>query len=293
MKIWVRVLLSLMLILMAWTLYRLVTIKPLQAKPLFRDSKRVWVIAHRGGSGLAPENTMVAFRNAVSMGVDMLEMDVHVTRDGHIVVIHDSTVDRTTNGVGRVEDMTLSEIKKLDAGYRFTPDGGMTYPYRGKGVTIPTLDEVLGAFPDSKMSIEIKPDDPAVADKVVSLVKEHGARDRVLLVSFNNDVVHRVRVLDPEIVTGASRKEMYLFWIMVRLHTWRLYRPVPDVLQLPQRWKGQQVVTPSVVRAAHKLGMKVQVWTVDDPADMQRLIAEKVDGIITDRPDLMLGLLRK
>jgi glycerophosphoryl diester phosphodiesterase len=290
MKIWVRLLLSLILILVAWMLYRLVTIKPLQARPLFRDSGRVWVIAHRGGAGLAPENTMVAFRNAVSMGVDMLEMDVHMTGDGHIVVIHDDTVDRTTDGVGRIEEMTLEEVKELDAGYRFTPDGGMSYPYRGKGVTIPTLNEVLSAFPDARMSIEIKPDDIAVADKTVSLVKAHGAEGRVLLVSFHNDVVHRVRALAPEIVTGASRKEMYLFWGMTKLRLWRLYRPVPDVLQLPESWKGQQVVTPTIVGAAHKLGMKVQVWTVDDPAEMRKLIDEGVDGIITDRPDLMLKL---
>ncbi len=291
MKIWMRLLLSLLLILMAWMLYRLVTIKPLQPRLLFEDARGTWVIAHRGGAGLAPENTMVAFQNAVSMGVDMLEMDVHMTKDGHIVVIHDATVDRTTDGVGKVADMTLQEVQALDAGYRFTRDGGITYPYRGKGVRIPTLDDVLAAFPHARMSIEIKPDDLTVTDKVVALVKKHYAESRVLLVSFNNEVVHRVRVIDPDIVTGASRKEMYLFWGMTKLHLWRLYRPVPDVLQLPQRWKGHQVVTPSVVRAAHRLGMKVQVWTVDDPEDMKTLMGEGVDGIITDRPDLMLKLL--
>ncbi len=293
MKIWVRALLSLFLIALALILYRLVTIKPLEAKPLFRDARQTWVIAHRGGAGLAPENTMAAFRKAVAMGVDMLEMDVHMTKDGHIVVIHDSTVDRTTDGAGKVNEMSFRKLEELDAGYRFTPDGGMSYPYRGKGITIPSLEEVLSSFPNTRMSIEIKPSNPLVADKVVSLVKKHHADERVLLISFDSNVMHRVRTIDPDVVTGASKWEMETFWIMQELHIWRLYRPIPDVLQLPDTWKGHQVVTPGLIRAAHKLGMKVQVWTVDDPAEMEKFIGEKVDGIITDRPDLLLKLLGK
>ena len=115
------------------------------AKPL--------VIAHQGGDGLWPSDTMYAFQRAVAMGVDMLEMDLHVTADGQFVLMHDETVDRTTDGIGRLEDMTLAQVKALDAGYRWTADGGQTYPYRGQGITVATVEELFQAFPDMPMNI--------------------------------------------------------------------------------------------------------------------------------------------
>jgi len=292
MRTWIRGLLSALLVLLVLVIYLLLTIKPRSTRVIFQNNMHPWVIAHRGGAGLAPENSMVAFRNAVSLGVDMLEMDIHMTKDGHLVVIHDKSVDRTTNGHGLVKEMTLSEIRHLDAGYRFTIDGGATFPYRGKSVTIPTLKEVLAAFPAAKMSIEIKPDDIAVAEALASLIRAQHAENRVVVVSFHREVLTRFRALSPETATGASKLGMELFWVMQKAHLWRLYRPVPDVLQVPIRYGGHQIVTPGFIAAAHRQGMKVQVWTVDDPAVMRTLIGEGVDGIITNRPDLMLALLK-
>ncbi len=290
MRTWIRILLLALLILLVLIIYLLLTIKPIAVKPVFRGNDRPWVIAHRGGAGLAPENTLVAFRNAVSLGVDMLEMDIHMTKDGRLVVIHDKSVDRTTDGHGLVQEMTLNEIRKLDAGYHFTRDGGATFPYRGRGITIPTLLEVLTNFPTAKMSIEIKPDDVAVADALATLIKAQHAENRVIVVSFHRKVITRFRALISQTATGTSEPGIEIFWIMQRAHLWRLYRPVPDVLQVPIRWRGYQIVTPGFITAAHRQGMKVQVWTINDPAAMRVLIKEGVDGIITDRPDLMLSL---
>ncbi len=287
-----RIALSALIILMALLLYRLVTIKPIKQKPFFKVGHRPLVIAHRGGAGLAPENTMPAFLNAYRMGVDVLEMDVHLTKDGHLVVIHDSTVDRTTNGHGKVRDMTLAEIKSLDAGYRFTKDGGKTFPFRGKGITIPTLDEVMSAFPDARLNIEIKPDDEAAADKLAALVKAHHAENRVLVLSFHSKPLARFRYLMPNVATAASKSEIKLFWLMDKLYMWRIFRPKPDALQIPLKWGKYRIYSPGLVRDAHKMGMQVHVWTVDDQQEMKRLIGQGVDGIITNRPDLLLELVK-
>ena len=117
------------------------------------------VMAHRGGQGLWPPNTLFAFERAVEMGADILEMDIHASADGVLIVHHDDTVDRTTNGSGAIRDHTLTELKELDAGYHWSADGGETYPFRGKGMRIPTLEEVLEAFPKTRLNIDIKPDD--------------------------------------------------------------------------------------------------------------------------------------
>jgi glycerophosphoryl diester phosphodiesterase len=287
-----RIALSALIILVALLLYRLVTIKPLKPKPFFKANHPL-VIAHRGGAGLAPENTILAFQNAYHMGVDVLEMDVHLTRDGHLVVIHDSTVDRTTNGHGRVRDMTLAEIKSLDAGYRFSTDGGKTFPFRGKGVTIPTLEEVLSAFPDARLNIEIKPDDERAADKLVELIKAHHAENRVLVLSFHSKPLSRFRALLPDAATAASKNEITLFWVMDKLYMWRIFRPKPDALQIPVRWGRYHIYSPRFVRDAHRMGMEVHVWTVDDPQEMKRLLDDGVDGIITNRPDLLMKVLQR
>ena len=138
--------------------------KPADVRAIFQKNgnSRPLVFAHRGGGGLYPENTLEAFKYSVSMGVDVLELDVHSTSDGTLVVMHDSQVDRTTNGSGQVNQMTLVQLKKLDAGYGFTPDGGKTYPYRGRGITIPTLQEVFDALPDKTFNIEPKQAEPSI-----------------------------------------------------------------------------------------------------------------------------------
>lgn len=291
-----RTILALLVALVVWALYRMVTIRPPEPKPYFATLPQPAVLAHRGGAGLWPENTLEAFRNAWAMGVDVLELDVHGTRDGAIVVIHDATVDRTTDGTGAVQDMTLPEIQALDAGYWFTPDGGQTYPYRGKGVRIPTLEEVFRALPDARFNIEIKSNDPPIVPALAELVKRMGMEDQVLIGSFDHAIAQQVRHALPTVATFASQTEVRSFWILLTLRLPRIWRPVPETLQVPQTYRlaGREVtvLSPRFVRSAHNMGVRVDVWTVNDPDEMARVLDMDVDGIITDYPDRLLDLLR-
>lgn len=245
-------------------------------------------VAHRGGAGQWPENTMFAFRHAVDMGVDALELDIHATRDGELVALHDDTVDRTTNGSGAVRDMTLAELRELDAGFHWTGDDGRSHPFRGKGIVIPTLAEVLDAFDNVRLAIEIKPDEPALAGPVGDTIREHGTADRVLVGSFHTKVMRAFRRLFPEVPTAAGESEVRLFYCLTRLHLAAFHAPNAAALVVPE-WDGRiHVVTPQSITAAHGHGMRVYVWTVNDRGDMARLLDWGVDGLISDYPDRLL-----
>jgi glycerophosphoryl diester phosphodiesterase len=248
--------------------------------------------AHRGASSRAPENTLEAFRLAVLSGAGGLELDVHMTSDGRVVVIHDDSVDRTTEGTGLVRRMTLHEVKSFDAGYRFTPDGGTTYPYRGRGVRVPELGKVLREFPEYKVNIDIKEEQPGVEATLLETIKDAGAGDRVLVVSEMPAVVERVRVLSGNsISTGASRQEIRNFYRLSRLRLEFLVRPPYDALQVPVEYGGREVVTPRFLKAAHDRGVRVDVWTIDDPEEMRRLLDLGADVIMTNRPEVLEGVL--
>src|SRR5918992_5358391 len=174
-------------------------------------------LAHRGASALAPENTIEAFRLAVEAGAGGLELDVHMTRDGHIVVIHDATVDRTTNGSGAVSEITLDELRGFDAGYHFSSDGGPSRPYRGRGVRVPTLGEVLEEFPGVAVNIDIKAGAPGIEETVFRVLREADALRRVLVVSIPHAIVKRFRKISGgHVSTGASRREIGIFFISSR-----------------------------------------------------------------------------
>jgi len=178
-------------------------------------SDKLLNIAHRGGGRLRPESTLLAFEHALSVGADVLEMDLHATADGVIVVIHDTTVDRTTDGSGAVAELDFAELRMLDAGYAFTTDDGQTYPYRGMGVVIPTLDEVLAGFPDSYFLLEIKQHDPPIVDPVLALLAAHEIDDRVVLASFSHATILAVREANPAMFTAMSATEMSEFLQMM------------------------------------------------------------------------------
>lgn len=244
------------------------------------------LIAHRGGGGLAPENTLAAFLQAVERWpVDMIELDVHATADGHCVVIHDPTVDRTTNGQGAVAELSLAELKELDAGYRFTVDGA--FPFRDRDVRIPTLDEVLDALPKMRFTVEVKAE--AAQALLFEAVDRHAARERVVAAGIHD----RVRTLfgTYEGAISASAETIRTFWIFHRLYLARFRRLPADVVQVPEHEGFVRVVTPRFVRDVHARGVPVHVWTVDDVEDMHRLLDWGVDGIITDRPDRLAAVL--
>jgi|TARA_B100000809_G_scaffold175019_1_gene172314 glycerophosphoryl diester phosphodiesterase len=244
-------------------------------------------VAHRGGSKVAPENTMTAFRRAVDWwGADMLELDVRLTRDGHLVVIHDEHVDRTTDGEGPVAAKTLDEIQALDAGHRFEDLNGAR-PFRGVGVTIPTFEQVLTAFPDTRINAEAK--EPEAAGPLVEVIRRHHAQHRVLVAAEFERCRRDARGYEGP--WGASRHQVLLFLALHRLPGGGPYTPRTDVLQVPEHWKGIRIVSRAFVRAAHRRNLPVQVWTVDDPESMRRLLAWGVDGIQSDRPDILAQVL--
>jgi glycerophosphoryl diester phosphodiesterase len=255
---------------------------------------REWPVnlAHRGASARAPENTLEAFRLAVESGAGGLELDVHLTRDGHVVVIHDSTLDRTTDGTGPVAEMTLDELREPDAGHNFSPDDGDTLPYRGLGLHIPTLAEVLREFPGVAVNIDIKADRPGIEAAVLNDLREAGAEGRVLVVSSRRSAVRRFRrMTEGRISTGASRWETGVFYGLSNLRLEQLLRPAYDALQVPVRHRGIPLVTRRFVEAAHATGVRVDAWTINEPGEMRRLLDLGVDVIMTDRPGTLADVI--
>ncbi|MGI8495910.1 MAG: glycerophosphodiester phosphodiesterase [Pyrinomonadaceae bacterium] len=268
--------------------------KPAEAKAIFKQqNSNFLVFAHRGGGGLYPENTLEAFEDSAKLGVDVLELDIHATSDGKLVVLHDSAVDRTTNGRGRVSEMTLENLKKLDAGFQFSPDGGKTFPYRGRGITVPTLEEIFNAFPKIRFNIEPKQQTPSITQPLCSILRERKMTDRVIVGSFRQEVIDKFRAECPEVATSASPKEAVQFLAMYKTGLSDAYAPPMQALQIPENLGYLNVVSKHFVETAHRLNLKVHVWTINDPTDMQRLIEAGVDGIMTDYPDRLLNLLNR
>lgn len=264
--------------------------KSIYLHPYFEKRRTVLVMAHRGGRGLAPENTMVAFRQAVALDVDVLELDIRSTADGVLVVIHDETVERTTNGCGPVHSYTLSQLQQLDAGYRWTADNGRTYPFRGQGITIPTLAELFAAFPAMRMNVDIKQESPPIVAPFARLLVDCGMVDHVLAGSFSALTITRYRRQLLQAVTAAGPTETRLFYLLQKLHLSHLYRPGAQAFQIPER-HGRWQIGPGFVRAAHARHLEVHIWTVNEVVDMRRLLGWGVDGIITDYPDRLLDEL--
>lgn len=254
------------------------------ARPLF--------FAHRGGAGLAPENTLVAFEQGLRLGADALELDVRVTRDGELVVLHDATLDRTTDGTGPLAAQALAEVVALDAGYRFTADGGRTFPYRGAGIRVPTLRAVIERFPTARVNIDLKVAGPGHARRLWALIEALHARERVLVGSFHSATLDAFRALAPnQVATAATPAEVRRFVLAAAARVGAVLRPRYDALQVPETWHGVRVISPLTVRLAHQHGVDVHVWTVDDRAQMARLLRWGVDGLMTDRPDLLADVL--
>src|SRR5215213_5931354 len=249
--------------------------------------------AHRGGAKVVPEDTIEGFREGFAMGGGVVECDVHASADGTIVVIHDAVVDRTTDGTGPVAEKTVPELQSLDAGYRFSPDGGATFPWRARGVKIPTLEALYQAFPEAPFNIEIKGRRSGIEETAFRQIEAAGALQRTLVVSDNTGTISRFRkVSQGKVATASSTVELLGSWILHLLRLGRLYDAPFQALQAPEKYKGVvPVVTRRFVRKAHDRGLRVDVWTIDDEAAMRRLLSFGVDGIMTDRPDVLAGVL--
>jgi len=250
----------------------------------FTSGERL-VIAHRGGRGIGPDHTLETFQAGLELGADVLELDVHTTSDGEIVVIHDDTVDRTTEGTGRVNDLTLAEIQALDAGYTWSDDGGATFPFRGQGQRVPTMREVLEAFPDEWYVIEIKQADPPMVDPFLELLAEFELEERTIVASFSDEVIGEVRAAGNGVRTSYGELEATQF-TLIDLSTLDSYEPPAEVLQVPPTALGGfEVITPELIERAARFGVPVHAWTINEREEMDELLALGVDGLITDWPD--------
>jgi glycerophosphoryl diester phosphodiesterase len=217
---------------------------------------------------------------------------VHATAEGEVVVLHDATLDRTTDGTGPVRDVPLAALRRLDAGRHFrAPDGSL--PFRGRGLGVPTLAEVLEAFPEAPLNIEVKQADPPIEPRVLAVLDRFAARERTLLAAEDAAIMGRLRAAAPDVLTSFAALEVADF--LGRLRGGRLagYRPPGVALQVPESFQGMPIVTADSVAAAHALGLEVHVWTVNDAADMERLLDLGVDGLMTDFPARALAVLRR
>ncbi|MDJ0864922.1 MAG: glycerophosphodiester phosphodiesterase [Myxococcota bacterium] len=252
----------------------------------FLDVPVPTVIGHRGAAGELPENTLTSFERALARGAHILETDAHVTRDGALVLIHDDVLERTTNGVGRVADIELSELRRLDAGDRFSPAGHDRFPFRGRGLRIPTLEEALQTFPDARFNIELKERIPALVHGAIDLVQRLGREETVLLAAADDGLMADLRAQLAEtrvgVAVGASAGDV-LGFVRAALDG-KPAPPGPDALQIPPGFGGRPLVTRELVEHAHAYDVAVHVWTVNEPAEMHRLLDLGVDGIISDFP---------
>ena len=248
------------------------------------------LMAHRGGSKLAPENTIEAFRRAVDdWGADVLEMDVRLTVDGRVVVIHDATLDRTTSGTGAVAETTWGQVRELDAGFRFVNLNGER-SHRDRGIGVPLFEEVLEAFPDVRVNVESKVAE--AAGPLTQIIADFRAEHRVLVAAEFEPTRRGARGYPGP--WGAARRHVLPFWMLHRIPLGNLgYVPKVDAFQVPEKSGLLRVVTRRFIHAAHALNVPVHVWTIDDPSDMRRLLDWGVDGIQSDRPDILADVLEE
>ena len=235
----------------------------------FFVSSRPLVFAHRGGSALAPENTIAAFDNGLALGADGLELDVHLSCDGAVVVHHDRTLDRTTALRGPLADRTVDELQRAG---------------------VPLLADVLARYREVRIIVEMKMNRPELAAAVLEVIRRADAVERVCLGSFGWRVLRAARALEPRVATSAAREEVR--WALYRSWCrWPVSRVAYDGYQVPERSGATRVVSPRFVEGAHQAGLGVQVWTVDSEEDARRLIGWGVDALITDRPDRIVPLV--
>ena len=246
---------------------------------------RPLAIGHRGCAGEVPENTLASFARGVADGAVVIETDVHLTRDGVPVLLHDGEVARVTEGSGAVRDLSFAQIRTLDAGFHFTAADGSA-PFRGAGLRIPSLAEALAALPDMRFNLELKEDRPGIAERVLAVIRE-ADREELSLVTAGEDALMEklraaVRGSGARVALGASTGDVARFVRATRDGV----APPGDAmaLQIPAEFLGRPLVTPELVAAAHARGVHVHVWTINEPREIADLIALGVDGVISDFP---------
>lgn len=256
------------------------------------------VLAHRGGSAIAPENSMAAFSKAAELGVQGFEIDIRLTNDEEILVFHDEYIDRTTDGAGRVADMSLNKLRTFDLGYHFVDEKGQ-HPFRGTGERVVLLKELLEAFPDMLVNIDIK-DSPEtyegslIPSKLWRLIESLGVEDRVVVTSFYDEQIDRFNLYaQNRVAIGAGENEVKKAFAAFNSQLGHLYKPRGDVFQIPVRQSVFRLDSPRFIAFLGNLNVPVHYWIINEPERMQALIAAGAKGIITDRPDLAVAAVAK
>ncbi len=246
---------------------------------------------HRGSAGTHPENTVPSFEAAIDDGARYLETDVHMTRDGEIVVSHDADLERNCGRAGLIREMSCAEVLAADAGRNFSPDG-VNFPFRGKGIRVPRLAEVLSIFRTSRFNIDLKPDDPGVVAPTLKVIEAAGMRAMVLLASEHQKSLDELRNLAPMIPTVFGYHEVASFLAAMAAHD-AAYRAPGDALQIPSEYYSWKLATPQTVEWAHRFGAEVHIWTINEEAEMRALLKVGVDGIMSDFPARLLGVMKE
>ncbi len=250
------------------------------------------VLAHRGAPREFPENTLPSFKRASELNIDVLETDVHFTKDKKFVVLHDEYLERTTNGTGKAIDYTMQELKKLDAGYKFSHNEGKTYPFRDKGITLLSLEELFNEFPGHRFNIELKTKNPKQVEYYGKTIRQFNAETRVLTASEHISNLKALRKLIPQMATSFSPSEVIKFLLLSKSGLLFLKSNFDgDALQIPENVGKFRIVTSTFIRHAHDKGIKVHVWTINEEDDMRRLLDMGTDGIFTDIPLLLIKVL--
>lgn len=267
---------------------------PVPPHPFFspwRSQRFPLVVANAGGNGLWPENTLYALQFSHDMGVDILDMDVRSSADGVLVLMHDPRVDRTTDGTGLITSLTMEELRDLDAAYNWSSDGGITFPFRNKSVTVPTLEEVFAAFPDVRMSINMQQVFPSLAIPLCELIGTYQMMDKVLVSSVDVSELKQFRQFCPQVATVGSEGELLTFSMLNLLFLGEIYEPNFHALMVPTERSRLIRITPFFLETAYNRNLRVYIFTNGNEDDIQRLINLRVDSIITDYPDIVLAAL--
>ncbi|MCJ1656605.1 glycerophosphodiester phosphodiesterase [Staphylococcus sp. NRL 16/872] len=260
--------------------------------PKFFDGQAPYIFAHRGGMAVRPEQTQLAFDNAVNHGLDGFETDVRLTKDEELIVFHDASVDRTTNGSGKVSEHTLTELKRLDAGYHFTDING-THPYRGhEHAKILTFDELLTMYPEMYINVDLK-DTPesyegsVAPNKMYEIIVKNNAQHRVLVTSFHKAQNERFRLIsNNDVAIGASQQEVAEGFVKFNTGFGHTYQPVADTFQMPTKFKGIPLTSQRFIQWLHLLNIVPGYYGVNSIDLMTDLYSKGAHTLVTDRPDL-------
>lgn len=264
------------------------------------------LLAHRGTSIMAPENTAPAFDFAVHHGADVLEIDVRLSRDGKVVVVHDETLERTTNGTGKVRDFDLSALKRLDAGDKFDvamaraasinstqTERSEVHTFAGQAVQLLTLGELYSMYPQMRVNIDIKDDSELAVNAVARVISKYDATSRSVVASFHDEVLEYCRLSYPWIETSAGMNDVKRFYWWYLGGQRGAATVSPSLFQLPTQYYCIPLATRRFIRAVHNSGAQINYWTINQPSKMISLIEKGADGLVTDRMDLVSEVLKR